>query len=270
MLTAAQLDHLETHSYTVVPGYLPPATCARQRAFMDTLFPPPAPRTDATAKRLQTARHPIAGDPALLAETLQDERAWAIARQLIGTDDLFVLEQVLIRTDPGSPDKRGPSGWHMDFTFTPEEYHGRPRQTYFHMVHCLSTVAPGGAAFTIVPGSHRLTLAALAKCADDAELVAARKWPAERFGVDLSQAREVLAQEGDLLIFNPLAFHSASANTTDAARFVLFLSFAATSAWRLIRHLRDQQYQRTFSDDFKRQLPPALAARLELPPTPAR
>jgi ectoine hydroxylase-related dioxygenase (phytanoyl-CoA dioxygenase family) len=268
MLTPTQLAELEAQSYTVIPNYLTAERCARYRAFMDSLFPARVPREDAQAKRLHTARHPIAGDPAILAETIADRRAWAIGEQTLRSKNLFVLEQVLIRTDPGPKDKRGANGWHMDMTFVPGDYQGTPRRTYFHMVHCLSSVKPGGGAFTIIPRSHHLTLACLAGCQTDDELDAAKGWGPERFGVKLSDAKEVCANEGDLLIFNPLAYHSASPNIQDDPRYVLFLSFCEGGARRLLAHLQKVNYKRNFSPELKAALPPDLAARLDLP-TPA-
>jgi ectoine hydroxylase-related dioxygenase (phytanoyl-CoA dioxygenase family) len=264
VINATQHAHLEEHGYTVIPNYLTPEKCAVYRAFMDGVMPPRQPREDDKAPRVQTLRHPIAADPKILAESIADQRIWDIARVILRSLDLYLLEQVLIRTDPGPREKKGPNGWHIDQSFSPAEYFATPRKTYYHMVHCLSPVKPGGAAFTIVPGSHLKTLETMSKATPE-EVDVARSWPPEKLGIDPSKAVEVCANEGDLLIFNPLALHSGSYNNQDDPRYVLFLSFVDRSARRNIDWIIKNNYQRNFSDDVKKQLPPDIARRLDLP-----
>lgn len=264
MINSTQHAHLEQHGYTVIPGYLAKAQCAEYRALMDGIMPPRQPREDEKAGRVQCLRHPMAGDPAILAKPLADPRIWDISRVILRSLDLYVLEQVLIRTDPGPRERNATTGWHIDQAFRPAEYYTTPRQTYYHMVHCLSDVKPGGGAFTIVPGSHLKTLDVLDKVSAE-ELETARTWGPDKFGVDVSKAIEVCAKEGDLLIFNPLAVHSASPNTQDDPRYVLFLSFVDRSARRNIDWILKTKYQRNFPDELKKKLPADLARRLDLP-----
>ena len=264
MINSTQQNHLEQFGYTVIPNYLTSKKCAEYRAFMDSIMPARQPREDEKANRIQILRHPIPGDPKILAESIADPRIWDIARVTLRSLDLFILEQVLIRTDPGPRDKKGAGGWHIDQAFRAAEYYDTPRKTYYHMVHCLSTVKPGGGAFTIVPGSHIKTLEVLDKITPE-ELETARTWGPDKLGIDTTKAVEVCANEGDLLIFNPLALHSASPNSQDDPRYVLFLSFVDRAARRNIDWILNSNYQRNFSDDVKKQLPADIARRLDLP-----
>jgi len=105
---------------------------------------------------------------------------------------------VLIRADPG-PLPAGPTGWHVDMAFFPDQYESRPRRTYYHMVHACSTVQPGGGAFMIVPGSHRRTYAATEALArTDEALEAFKRDVVKRSGCDPAhEAVEVCPEEGD-------------------------------------------------------------------------
>lgn len=259
-----QLEQLERDGYTVFPQFLDTNTTARIRAHMDSLLPPVAPAEEAGARRLHELRHPIPG--AIMAELLDNPRLLEIASNLIeprDPDDLRLLEQVLIRTDPQATSlgPTGPTGWHIDMAFLPEHYYTSPRQTYFHMVHCLNTVAPGGGAFTVVPGSHHQTFAAAEKLGESRlqELTAA---PADMAGIDVSQAIEVCANEGDLLVFNPMALHSSSANGTAEPRYVYFASFFDSSAQYLASELERTNYNRTFPASLHDDLPSDLRSLL--------
>ena len=93
------------------------------------------------------------------------------------------------------------------------------------MLHCCSTVSSGGAAFMIVPGSHKLSLAAL----DKAERAEGRG-PIQNHTASVPEANdddgiEICANDGDLIVFNPLCYHSSSPNRTDQPRYVYFTSF---------------------------------------------
>src|SRR5690349_11522448 len=127
-----QLQQLEHEGYTVFPKFLDTETTARIRAHMDTLIPPVEPREAAHAKRLHVLRHPIPG--AIMADILANPRLLEIAAWVIEpnqSDDLRLLEQVLIRTDPNQAETgpQGPTGWHIDMAFMPEHFQARPRQT---------------------------------------------------------------------------------------------------------------------------------------------
>ena len=86
------------------------------------------------------------------------------------------------------------------------------------MVTMLSTVLPGGAAFTIVPRSHHATYAAAARICSLSDLEhysgelgqaggpfeALKADPVAVAGIDVSKAVEVPMAEGDCVVFNPM------------------------------------------------------------------
>lgn len=227
---ATPFEQLETEGYAVFPRFLDTATTARIRAHMDSLLPQATPPEPGSEPPVHHLRHPIPG--AIMAEILANPDLLDLAQRLLLSTDLRLLEQVLIRSDGGAG-APGPSGWHLDWAFLPGHYQARPRQTYFHMVHALSTVAPGGAGFTIVPGSHHLTYAAAARLGSAGELPKLKADPVGVAGIDVAKAIEVLAEDGDLLVFNPMALHSASRNVTAVPRYVYFASFFDVSAQQL-------------------------------------
>lgn len=260
-LTFAQLEQLETEGYTVVPGYLDTAETARLREHIDSLLPPVADGNDEEDRRVRELRHPIPGEimPGLIAEGTVE-----LARQLLYKADdegLRLLEQVLIRTDPAPFSKRtqkGATGWHVDMPFLRRHYDARPRQTYFHMVHALSSVASGGGAFMVVPGSHLKNFKAAARYEEE-QLKDFQKElhadPRGAAGVDLTEAIEVLPGDGDLLIFNPMCLHSASTNVTEQPRYVYFASFCDASADYLMAELGRTGYRSHFPQWLRDGLP---------------
>jgi ectoine hydroxylase-related dioxygenase (phytanoyl-CoA dioxygenase family) len=282
-MTDLNFDQLEEDGYTVVPGFMDRETTSRIRRHIDSLLPPVgAPRQD--PKRWHSVlRHPIPG--AIMAELVNNPALLALARQCLRPRDLRLLEQVLIRSDPRPP-PHGPTGWHVDWTFLPCHYEAVPRQTYFHMVHCLNTVPPGGAAFMIVPGSQRLAYKLTAelnaelssdepsaesstavKAATSAriaeELGRFKRDPAGVAGIDTDQGIEICPQEGDLLVFNPMALHSASGNATQEPRYVYFASFFDATAVELRDELRRTKYRDGFPDSLRQNLPEELLPLLE-------
>ena len=141
-----------------------------------------------------------------------------------------------------------------------------------------STVQPGGAAFSIVPHSHKKTLAAAESLATPEERTAFRSDIVGRTGLDpAKEGIEVCADEGSVrfspphptpclhpptrpiprnvgepwwrckvIVFNPMCLHSASSNTRPEARYVVVTSFshAHTAGYlqgetRKIRYLHD-------------------------------
>jgi ectoine hydroxylase-related dioxygenase (phytanoyl-CoA dioxygenase family) len=178
--------------------------------------------------------------------------------------DLRLLEQVLIRTDPG-PSPAGPTGWHVDMAFFADEYESRPRRTYYHMVHACSTVRSGGGAFMIVPGSHHRTYAATSTLSrtDDA-LEAFKSDVVAQTGCDpVRDGIEVCPDEGDLLVFNPMCVHSASRNVRTEPRYVYFASFFDASAKWLWDRLDRIGYRSGFPDSLREGLPSTLARLLD-------
>jgi ectoine hydroxylase-related dioxygenase (phytanoyl-CoA dioxygenase family) len=252
---------LEEQGYVVVPGFLNQETTAAVRSHIDGLVPVVAPVEDAAARRLHTLRHPIPGT--IMARLASNPSLLALATRLLDArdpTDLRLLEQVLIRTDPG-PLPAGPTGWHVDMAFFPDQYESRPRRTYYHLVHACSTVQPGGGAFMIVPGSHRRTYAATAALPQSEEaLEAFKRNVVERIGGDpATEAVEVCPEEGDLLVFNPMCLHSASRNVRTEPRYVYFASFFDVSAiW-----LRDQLDRIGYRSGFPKSLREGLPAPLE-------
>jgi ectoine hydroxylase-related dioxygenase (phytanoyl-CoA dioxygenase family) len=261
----AQFEQLENEGYTVFPNFLDQPTVQRIREHMDSLMPPIAPPEQAVPARVHLLRHPIPG--AIMAEILARPELIELATELLKAKELRLLEQVLIRTDPQIT-KPPVGGWHVDMAFLPEHYQATPRQTYFHMVHCLNNVAPGGGAFTIVPGSHHKTFAAATRLGSEEALQELRANPIEVAGVDISEAIEVNAKEGDLLVFNPMALHSASANHSTESRYVYFASFHDVSADYLIRELQRTNYSPAFPDSLRDNLPEELRFLLDSPAVP--
>ena len=163
----------------------------------------------------------------VLASAIVDRDSLRVARELskcnIGQEQqLQLIEQVLIKTDPSSPERHGPHNFHLDWIFLREHYDAVPRQTYFHMVTYLCDVAPGQAAFTILPGSHHKTYAAASQLCSHAELqryrgklgqsggpfAALKQDPVKVAGLDPSNAVEVTGSEGDCVICeSAIIFH---------------------------------------------------------------
>ena len=216
MMLNLALDHLEQEGYTIVRGFLDGEMTRRGRAHIDSLLPSVDTPEEDRERWHFVLRHPIPG--AIMADFLNNPNLFELATECLQPNELRLLEQVLIRSDPRPP-PHGPLGWHVDWAFFPRQYKAVPRQTYFHMVHCLNTVPSGGAAFMIVPGSHLLTYAASAQMHTAEELNTLRRDPAGVAGIDASKGIEVCPNEGDLLIFNPMALHSGSGNSTDQARY---------------------------------------------------
>lgn len=252
------LAHLDDQGYVVVKDFLGRETTAAIRKYIDEILPPRQPKELPDLPRVHIARHPITGSimPGLASrvELLELARATLRIPASEKFDTMRMLEQVLIRTDPG-PLKPGPTGWHVDMAFWPDQYESTPRRTYYHMVHACNTVPPGGGAFTILPGSHKLTYAATARARTKEELQAFKKNPIGVAGLDASKCIEVLAQEGDLIIFNPMCLHSASANVSDVSRYVYFASFHHVTATWLREALVEMKYEVPFPPGFKEALP---------------
>lgn len=254
-----QFEQLEQEGYTVYSAFLDTDTTARIRQHMDTLSPPVAPRDDKSAKRVHTLRHPIPGE--IMAEILANPNLLALASQLLNANELRLLEQVLIRTDPADQEP-GTRGWHVDMEFFRSHYDAKPRQTYFHMVQALNLVEPHSGAFTIVPGSHKTTFAYTDQITNGETLNTSREDIIKNAGVDISKAIEILPNDGDLLVFNPMALHSASANVGEHPRYVCFSSFYDTSADYLQKRLEENGVRGQFPDSLRDNLPKELQSLL--------
>ena len=108
---------------------------------MDALLAPPAPEGGGS----EGCGHPFPGP--IMAELCSAPGVLAMGSALMDApvEEMRLLEQVLIRTDPQSaqsvldtPDTpMEERGWHCGQIFTPTAFHGRPRQNYFQNVCCL-------------------------------------------------------------------------------------------------------------------------------------
>ena len=260
-----QLQQLDRDGYAIFRGFLDRETTARIRQHMDSLLPPIEPKETQDAARTHVLRHPIPG--AIMADILANPRLLELAQQSLHAQDLRLLEQVLIRTDPQQA-APGATQWHIDMAFLPQHYEARPRQTYFHMVHALNTVPPSGGATTIIPGSHRATYAAAQKLGSTEKLDELKRDPVGVADIDLTGAIEVCPEEGDLLVFNPMCLHSASRNVSDVSRYVYFASFYDASAEYLADflkdiYLKDANAGKGFPDSLRDNLPSDLKVLLE-------
>ena len=258
--TPLDFDQLEYEGYTIVHGFMDRARTQRIRDHMDSLLPPIGASREDPKRWHHVLRHPIPG--AIMAELLTDPTLLALAARSLKARELRLLEQVLIRSDPRPPPHM-PLGWHIDFAFFPRQHQALPRQTYFHMVHCLNTVAPGGAAFMVVPGSHQLTYAISAQMETAEELSRLKRDPVGLTGIEVKKGIEICPEEGDLLVFNPMALHSGSGNATDQSRYVYFTSFFDTSASELWQAMRETKYRDGFSRELHTELPEDLRPLLE-------
>lgn len=255
-----QLEQLERDGYAVFPQFLNTDTTARIRAHIDSLTPPIAPKSEQGISRIHTLRHPIPG--AIMADILANPELVELAQSTLEAENLRLLEQVLIRTDPKEGTPSPANGWHIDMAFLPEHFNARPRQTYFHMVHALNTIPPSGGATTIIPGSHLKTYAAAERLGSIEAIKELKADPVGVAGLNLDEAIEVLPNEGDLLVFNPMCLHSASDNFSDSPRYVYFASFMDASAQYLQDFLTSTNYQRTFPDSLRENLPAHLHSLL--------
>jgi ectoine hydroxylase-related dioxygenase (phytanoyl-CoA dioxygenase family) len=248
-LTAGHAAQLEDEGYTVLRGFLDRANSARLRQHADSLLPAIGTKPGS----VNDLRHPIPGS--IMAEALFDTGILSLGEALLDSKEIRMLEQVLIRTDPAAPGtKPGATAWHVDMAFHPDEFQARPRRTYYHHVHSLSTVEPGGGAFMIVPGSHRQTYAASRSLRTDEELQRLHKDPISMAHIDVAAAIEVCPEEGDLLIFNPMCLHSASWNTRATPRYVYFVSFMDAGAEYLQRYLQTKYGKRALSNELAAQI----------------
>ena len=253
-----RLQELEDQGYTVFPDYLDRDTTAAIRAHIDSLVSPIVPGDHTAARR--DLRHPIRG--AIMAHLVNNPATLELAATLIGSHDLRLREQVFIRSDPSPPPYQALQ-WHIDAAFCREEFAARPRQVYYQMLHCCSTVSAGGAAFMIVPGSHQLSLAA----SDKAERIEGRG-PIQNHTALVPAANdadgiEICANDGDLIVFNPLCYHASSPNRTNRPRYVYFTSFYHPSAARLIELVCRTNYRSNFPDSLRQGLPPELQSLLD-------
>jgi len=264
------LDELSEQGYTIIPGYLDRQTTAAIRAHIDAVVISDLPDEDLTwadtdkariyrndERGVRQLRHPIIGN--IMPEIANNPQTIELGRFLLGSDlaNLRMREQVLSRTDP-TPPPYGPSGWHIDAPFTKEEYESTPRRIYYQLLQYCSTVESGGAAFMLVPGSHKLAYAANAEPRSEEQRQLLQKNPIGVARIDPDEGIEVCANDGDLIIFNAMCLHSASKNASQQTRYVYFTSFYDASAEWLVDYVRKTKYRDDFPDSLYRGLPEEL------------
>ena len=115
----------------------------------------------------------------------------------------------------------------------------------------------------IVPGSHERSL----EDSDRAEREVGRK-PIESntttiTDIEDSDGIEICGNDGDLIVFNPLCYHSASPNRTQQPRYVFFTSFYHPSAARLKELVGRTNYRDHFPESLRAGLTPELQLLLE-------
>ncbi|NKB69437.1 MAG: hypothetical protein GKR89_20390 [Candidatus Latescibacteria bacterium] len=251
-----RLEELEEQGYTIFPQYLQSETTAAVRAHIDHLAGPVTSAPSNKARR--DLRHPIPG--AIMAQLASNPVTLELAARLIGSDptNLRMREQVLIRSDPSTPPYE-PARWHIDAAFNRAEFAARPKQVYYQMLHCCSQVNPGGAAFHIIPGSHKKSLANPAL--QQQPTIETQTLSMPELGPDAGV--EICVEDGDLVVFNPLCYHAASPNRTQQPRYVLFTSFYHPSATRLVELVRRTKYRDQFPDSLRQALPAHLQSLLD-------
>ena len=212
------LAQLESEGFCILPGFVEPHITAAVRAHLDTIVPQQLPGAlstleEAKAHGVHEIRHPIPGK--IMATLASHPRTLALARYLIRSPDLRMREQILSRTDPVPPPPDRPitaSSFHIDAPFLREEFEATPRQVYWQSILYCSDVAPGQANIRLIPRSHHRTLAANR---DPAEAGRQRfteaaniNWPSTESpgieGITTSDAIEVSARDGTLVLFNPM------------------------------------------------------------------
>ena len=161
-------------------------------------------------------RHPVCAELVPPAMVRMHER-------LLRTENLRMNQQFMIRTDHSPPPYPETPGWHMDHSFLPMQYDATPRAVYYSSMVVLSKIDAGGAAFTVSPPSLREGKAEAARifaeepdwCAqlsDDGYRIdlSARIAPTLSDNGNGSPGHEILADEGDVVIINPMCLHAAS------------------------------------------------------------
>ena len=261
----AHLGELDEQGYTLFSDYLQPEITAAIRAQTDALVESglpvvTSPWVDTDKPRMlvnerlgtNEFRHPLPGDlPGRLAA---NRDSIELSQRLIGSTDLRMREQIFIRTGTEAGHK-GATGWHIDSPFLREEYETEPRQIYYQMIHYCSTVQPGGGALMIVPGSHRKVgeVSKAPGTESDRDALAAN--PIAVADIDVGGGVEICAEEGSVVLFNPMCLHSASFNNRAEPRYVYFTSFYDPSAAWLVEFLRKTRYRDCFPDSLYRSLP---------------
>jgi hypothetical protein len=156
------------------------------------------------------------------------------------------------RTDPSPPEDLPPQGaynatsdsplpgWHVDGGFVPNQYTTTPKQIFYHSMAALNAIPPGGGAIMILPDCFKKIKAAIQGMSPEevhscwsigggAYSIGSAVYQQIQTDVDLSSGMEVLMQEGDLFVVDPMMLHAATPNTRrdlpGYRRYVLFSTF---------------------------------------------
>lgn len=258
------LDELEEQGYTLIPGMMDRAVTAEIRDYIEAAIA--AGRHSEPGRGTVSHHHRVCHpmEEPLVLRLATDADTVTLLRRALRSEQLRLRQQMFMRTDPRpEPPPSRVHGWHIDTPFLPEEWEATPRRTYLQLFVYCSPVRPGGAATMVVPGSHRLTLAAAGRAApatEEERWAFARRAAAEA-GVDLGRGIELCAEEGDVALFSPMLLHSGSSNTTTEPRYIYHSSyFDAAAAW--VRTLPPAFYD-TFPEGLLRAVPPEHAALFE-------
>ncbi len=114
----------------------------------------------------------------------------------------------------------------------------------------------------IVPGSHKLSREA----SDKAERKRGRA-PIQNHTALVPEAndddgREICANDGDLIVFNPLCYHASSPNRTDRPRRIFHLILSPLSG-SPNRTSAPNKYRDSFPDSLRQGLPSELQSLLD-------
>ena len=196
--------------------------------------------------------------------------------------------QHFIRTDPSPDALPGAANWHIDNTFLPQHEQSHPRQVYTRSILALNTQSSGGAPLWMSSGAVNAARDVVSKqvAEQGEEQYNGREWisrvhrelivQATDHGPSLGAAaaarpdwaasrgrgladtveppQEVLLNEGDLVMFDAMSLHSASACTNGQSRYVLTSSFHDERALQMPHKL----YMTAFAPEFVAAVPQAV------------
>lgn len=231
MLSSAQIEAFQQHGYLILPGLAGHEFCEQVIAFAqaeldaqqqpieyeaDTRYPGAPSSREAegglTARRLlqACARSPLLADwalgPALAEPLLQLLGDGALLSQ--AHHNCIMSKQARYSTA---------TGWHRD-----SRYWHFQRAELVSAWLALRDEFPDNGCLLVIPGSHRLNLAA--GQLDAAQFL--RPELAENQAL-LAQAQAVALKQGDVLLFHSNLFHAAGNNRTGATKFSMVFTYRA-------------------------------------------
>lgn len=258
------LEELEELGYTLLPRFIDKETTADIRRFIDDSI---ANKRYSGAERGSSTFHYRVCSPIehpIAAQLASDRRILEVAAKSLRAEHLRLRQQMFMLTNPcGALPPSKADGWHIDTPFTTAEWRATPSKVFIQFFYYCSPVKSGGAATMVVPRSHKLTYpAADAILGTDDGYNTFWRNTAELAQIDLSQAQEVIVDEGDVLIFNPMTLHTGSNNVTDAPRYAFHCSFYDQSSEK-VRSLPRPTFYDIFSESMIAQMPLDLLPLLE-------